>query len=153
MDFATVDLKQLFFRKTIGSDLGEVSMDADMVRLLLAIDPAQDVARIARQIGMAPTALKQALTRLLKVGLIEPVKSRGAVLDPSFLERLRHELIKAVGPIGEFLIEDVAGSMNLAMDAIPVQQAAELIVNLAREIPNKKQRVVFQSAMKAHLPQ
>ena len=120
---------------------------------MLAIDPAQDVARIARQIGMAPTALKQALTRLLKVGLIEAVKSRGAVLDQGFLERLRHELIKAVGPIGEFLIEDVAGTMNLTMDAIPVQQAAELIVNLAREIPNKKQCVAFQTAMKAHLPQ
>jgi len=39
MDFSQVDLRRLYFRKTIDNDLGEVSMDADMVRLLVKVGP------------------------------------------------------------------------------------------------------------------
>lgn len=152
MDFSGVDLRRLYFRKTIDKDLGEVSMDADMVRLLVAVEPDRDAVSIARRIGLTPAALKRALTRLLQLGLIEADPRAEAVLAPSFLRVLKTELARAVGPIGELVLEEVTAAMNLSPGRIPVSQAAELIVHLAREIPDSRHRLAFQTAMRAHLP-
>jgi hypothetical protein len=137
----------LFFRKIIRKDSDEVSLDADMIRLLIAIDENKSLYRIAEEVDMETTTLKKTLSKLLKQGLIEPVKKDIPYLDHLFLEALRINLSKIIGPMAEILIEDVVTEMELKTSEIPVNQAAELINNLSLEIQDEKDRIEFKKSM------
>ena len=137
----------LFFRKIIRKDSDEISLDADMIRLLIAIDENKSLHQIAEEVEMETTTLKKTLSKLLNQGLIEPVKKDIPYLDRVFLEALRINLSKVIGPMAEILIEDVVAEMELKTSEIPVNQAAELINNLALEITDEKDRIEFKKSM------
>lgn len=137
----------LFFRKIIRKDSDEISLDADMIRLLIAIDENKSLHQIAEEVEMETTTLKKTLSKLLNQRLIEPVKKDIPYLDRVFLEALRINLSKVIGPMAEILIEDVVAEMELKTSEIPVNQAAELINNLSLEIPDEKDRIEFKKSM------
>ncbi len=137
----------LFFRKVIRKDSNEISLDADMIRLLIAIDENKSLYQIAEEVDMETTTLKKTLSKLLEQRLIEPVKKDVPYLDRVFLEALRINLSKIIGPMAEILIEDVVADMELKTSEIPVNQAAELINNLSLEIPEEKGRIEFKKSM------
>lgn len=137
----------LFFRKVIRKDSDEISLDADMIRLLIAIDENKSLYQIAEEVDMETTTLKKTLSKLLEQRLIEPVKKDIPYLDRVFLEALRINLSKIIGPMAEILIEDVVADMELKTSEIPVNQAAELINNLSLEIPEEKGRIEFKKSM------
>ncbi|UCE54552.1 MAG: hypothetical protein JSV31_03675 [Desulfobacterales bacterium] len=132
-------------------DSEEISLDADMIRLLIAIDENKSLYKIAEEVDMETTTLKKTLSKLLEQGLIEPVKKNVPYLDRFFLEALRINLSKAIGPMAEILVDDVVAEMNLNISEIPVNQAAELINNLSLEIPDEKNRIDFKKFMLAIL--
>lgn len=140
-----------YFRKVMRKDSEEISLDADMIRLLIAIDENKSLYKIAEEVDMETTTLKKTLSKLLEQGLIEPVKKNVPYLDRFFLEALRINLSKAIGPMAEILVEDVVAEMNLNISEIPVNQAAELINNLSLEIPDEKNRIDFKKFMLAIL--
>ncbi len=137
----------LFFRKIIRKDSDEISLDADMIRLLIAIDENKSLYQIAEEVDMETTTLKKTLSKLLEQRLIEPVKKDVPYLDHLFLEALRINLSKIIGPMAEILIEDAVAEMELKTSEIPVNQAAELINNLSLEIPDEKDRIEFKKSM------
>lgn len=137
----------LFFRKVIRKDSDEISLDTDMIRLLIAIDENKSLYQIAEEVDMETTTLKKTLSKLLEQRLIEPVKKDIPYLDRVFLEALRINLSKIIGPMAEILIEDVVADMELKTSEIPVNQAAELINNLSLEIPEEKGRIEFKKSM------
>ncbi len=141
------DQVDLYFRKVIRKDSDEISLDADMIRLLIAIDENKSLYQIAEEVDMQATTLKTTLSKLLEQGLIEPVKKDIPYLDRLFLEALRINLSKVIGPMAEILIEDVVEDMNLKASEIPANQAAELINNLSLEIPEDKNRIEFKKSM------
>ena len=145
------DQVDLYFRKVIRKDSDEISLDADMIRLLIAIDENKSLYQVAEEVDMQATTLKSTLSKLLEQGLIEPVKKDIAYLDQLFLEALRINLSKIIGPMAEILIEDVVEDMNLKASEIPANQAAELINNLSLEIPDEKDRIEFKKSMLAIL--
>jgi predicted transcriptional regulator len=135
----------------IRKDSGEISLDADMIRLLIAVDENKSLYQIAEEVDMEKTTVKTTLSKLLEQRLIEPVKKDIPYLDRAFLEALRVNLSKIIGPIAEILIEDVVAEMNLINSEIPKNQAAELINNLSLEIPEEKDRLEFKKSMLAIL--
>lgn len=137
----------LFFRKIIRKNSDEISLDADMIRLLIAIDENKSLYQIAEEVDMETTTLKRTLSKLLNQGLIEPVKKDIPFLDHVFLEALRINLSKIIGPMAEILIEDVVTEMEFKRSEIPVNQAAELINNLSLEIPDERDRIEFKRSM------
>ena len=147
MNGPQTDQVDLYFRKVIRKDSDEISLDADMIRLLIAIDENKSLYQIAEEVDMQATTLKTTLSKLLEQGLIEPVKKDIPYLDRLFLEALRINLSKVIGPMAEILIEDVVDDMNLTASEIPTNQAAELINNLSLEIPEEKNRIEFKKSM------
>ena len=135
------------FRKVTRLDSSEICLDADMIRVLIAIDESKDIGKVAREVGMDAAAMKATLSKLLELSLIEPVKIEGVYLDEAFIQALKRNLSKAVGPMAEILIEDVATDMNLSTGEIPQGQAAEFIGSLAMEIPDEDSSVQFKKAM------
>jgi len=151
MNVSRSDQFDLYFRKVTRKDSDEISLDANMIRLLIAVDENKSLYQIADEVDMETTSLKTTLSKLLKQGLIEPVKKDIPYLDRAFLEALRVNLSKIIGPMAEILIEDVVADMNLINSEIPKNQAAELINNLSLEIPEEKDRLEFKKSMLAIL--
>jgi hypothetical protein len=135
----------------IRADNERVSLDADTIRLLIAIDESKSLNQIAEEVDLDNTSFKRALSKLLQQGLIEPVQKRVPVMDDSFLESLRINLSKAIGPMAEILIADAMEQMDLDSAEISVIQAAELINQLALEVPDGENQIQFKKSMLAIL--
>ena len=140
-----------YYRKIIRKDNDAVSLDADMIRLLIAIDENKNLYQIAEEVNVGTAEFKKALSKLLDQGLIEPVQKDIPVLDQSFIKTLRLNLSRAIGPMAEILIEDMAAEMEMDPSAIPINQAAELIAHLSREVPDEENRMQFKKSMLAIL--
>ncbi|MDB4442094.1 hypothetical protein N9219_01590 [bacterium] len=151
MDSGWTDRSDVYYRKVIRKNNDAVSLDADMIRLLIAVDENKNLYQIAEEVDMGSLAFKTALSKLLDQGLIEPVQKDIPVLDQTFIETLRLHLSRAIGPMAEILIEDIAIEMGVDPAAIPVSQAAELIAHLSLEIPDEKNQMQFKKAMLAIL--
>ena len=147
MDIGMTGRQDNYYRKVIRKDSDQISLDADMIRLLIAIDENKSLYQIAEEVEMEPATLKKNLSKLLDQGLIEPVRKELPVLDKIFLQALKINLSKAIGPMAEILIEEVVSEMELTNPDIPVHQAAELIAVLSHEIPDETKRIEFKKSM------
>ncbi|MEJ2729742.1 MAG: hypothetical protein P8185_14760 [Deltaproteobacteria bacterium] len=147
MDIGRPDQQQTYYRKVIRRDHNQISLDADMIRLLIAIDENKSLYQIADEVDMRADILKANLEKLLQQGLIEPVKKDLPVLDRIFLQALKINLSKVIGPMSEILIEEVVSQMELTGPGIPMDQAAELITTLSHEIPDEEKRIEFKKSM------
>ena len=147
MDIGRPGHLENYYRKVIRKDNNEISLDADMIRLLIAIDENKSLYQIADEVEMEDATLKKNLSKLLQQGLIEPVKKDLPVLDKIFLQALKINLSKTIGPMAVILIEEVVLDMELTATEIPVHQAAELITALSHEIPDEIKRIEFKKSM------
>ena len=147
MDIGRPDQQEIYYRKVIRRDNSQISLDADMIRLLIAIDENKSLYQIADEVGMRADTLKTNLAKLLQQRLIEPVRKDLPVLDKIFLQALKMNLSRVIGPIAEILIEEVVSEMELTAPGIPVHQAAELIAALSHEIPDEEKRIEFKKSM------
>jgi hypothetical protein len=147
MEKSTAGKGKTYFRKITRMDSSEVRLDADMIRLLIAIDEKKELAQIAGEVGMDPGTLKATLSKLLELKLIEPVQKDASYLSEEFLDALKINLSRIIGPMAEILIEDAAGELNLSLHEIPKEQAAELISSISLEIPDDQSRIQFKKLM------
>ena len=147
MDIGRPDQPEIFYRKIIRKDHDQIALDAEMIRLLIAIDEEKSLSQIAAEVQMEMTPLKKNLGKLIQLGLVEPVKKDLPVLDKIFLQALNINLSKAIGPIADILIEEVASEMEIKGPGIPVHQAAEMIAALSHEIPDADKRIEFKKSM------
>jgi len=138
---------KMFFRKVTPADSKEIRLNADMIRLLMVIDESKDLLQISKETGIEISMLNQILSKLFKLKLIEPVEKSNQFLGKKFLEDLRLNLSAAVGPMAQILIEDTVAEMELKMSEIPDHQAAELISNIAREVPEENNQIKFKKTM------
>ena len=147
MDSGWTGRSDIYYRKVIRADNEEVSLDADMIRLLIAIDESKSLYQIADEMDLDNTTLRRALSKLLDQGLIEPVQKDIKKMDDSFLESLQINLSKAIGPMAEILIAEVMEEMELDPDGIPVNHAAEMITRLSLEVPDGENQIQFKKSM------
>jgi hypothetical protein len=60
-------------------------------------------------------------------------------------------LARLIGPMADIVVEDIVTELKLDADAIPMEQAAEIINRIALEIPDEDGRIRFKKAMIAIL--
>jgi predicted transcriptional regulator len=147
MDFFSPDQPKMFFRKITQINGNKFRLDADMIRLLIAIDETKELEQIADEVGMDHARLNTTLSKLLEIKLVEPIQTDIPYLDNEFITALKINLSQAVGPMAEILIDDVAVDMNVSVSEIPKAQAAEFISALSLEIPDEDTSVQFKKAM------
>ena len=68
-----------------------------------------------------------------------------------FIETLRIHFIKAIGPLGSFLLEEALPVDLQSINALSAGDASELVLRLSNEIPDPGQRKAFKKAMITHL--
>jgi DNA-binding transcriptional MocR family regulator len=153
MDFLPKSGARLYFRKRLRTDLAAVCLDADMIRLLLAIDERKSLYQIAAEVDMDAATFKQNLKKLLEQGLIETIQKAAAMVDRRFLPSLRMNLARFIGPMADIVVEETLAELRLDAAALPVDQAAEIINRVALEIPDDDSRIGFKKSMLAILNQ
>lgn len=147
MDLTSTTAAGIRLRKTIRAGAEGVSLDADMIRLLLAIEGEKSLYRIAAEVDLDAASFKRALKKLLDQGLVEVVRAGRPLLGKAFFDRLQIELARAVGPIAALLLEEHMARIPGAEGGIAPERAAELVESLAREIPAERKRIAFQKAI------
>ena len=147
MAIASDDFSAMIFKGTVKRDLGEFSLDSRMLRVLMELDGKKDLALVARSLNMNIETLKEILTKLDGLQLIEKVEKIIPMLDKDFFIFLNEQLNEAVGPIAEYLIEDEIQELGMEPTKIPIRRSAELVDLLARQIIRQEKRIVFQQAM------
>jgi DNA-binding phage protein len=152
MPIDSPDLPQRYFKKAIQKNMENITLDAEMIRLLMAIDENKNISQVARAAEMNLPQVRNTLSKLLELKLVLPVTKDTIYLKQSFIEFLKTKLSEAVGPMGEILIEDILDEMGLQIDRIPVNTAPDFLGNIAREIPQVENRTVFKNAVFSQIP-
>ena len=152
MPLDSPDLSQRYFKKTIRKNMEEITLDAEMIRLLMAIDENKNISQVARAAEMNLSQVRGVLAKLLKLELVVPVKKDVTYLEQSFINFLKAKLTESVGPMGEILIEDILDEMGLQIDRIPVNAAPDFIRNIAKEIPQEENRTLFEATVFSRIP-
>jgi hypothetical protein len=152
MSLNSQDLPQRYFKKTIRKNMEEITLDAEMIRLLMAIDENKNISQVARAAEMNLSQVRDVLAKLLKQKLVVPVKKDVTYLEQSFINFLKTKLSESIGPMGEILIEDILDEMGLQIDRIPVNAAPDFVRNIAREIPQEENRTLFEDVILSRIP-
>lgn len=147
MDILSGDISVAVFRRVMRKDLGRISLDGDMLNVLVELNGKASTAEVARKTGMSDDAMRRVIRHLLELGLIEAVPGSAPLLSSDFFHYLLAELSMAVGPLAEILVEDAVLDTGMTMGAFPRNRAAELIDVLARQVPREEKRMAFQQAM------
>lgn len=147
MDVTSGDLSALVFKRVPAQNLGEISLDGQMLSVLMEVDGRQSVGVIAQKLGMTLGAIRPVISGLLELKLIEAGEDALSVLDEEFLAVLRNRLALAVGPIAEVLIEDAAADLGYTPERFPTHRAAELVDLLARQIRRENKMTEFKQDM------
>ncbi len=141
------NISALVFKGSVKGDLGKFSLDSQMLKVLMALDGKRNLAAVARSVSMNMDTLKGVLDKLQQLQLVEQVDAAVHTLNDDFFDFLKHQLSLALGPIAEILIEDEIQDLSDTPGQLAFHQAAELVNQLARQIPRQENKVAFQQAM------
>ncbi len=141
------DMSKLVLKRTVRADLGEVSLDSEMLQVLMELDGTKNLGQVAQSLNMNLRQLREILNRLYKLHLCETAKEAVPKLSKSFFQFLSAELSRAMGPIADVVIEDEIREMGEKQARFPAHRAAELVDLLARQILREERKVAFQQAM------
>jgi hypothetical protein len=147
MDVFVGDISALVFKRSIKGDIGEFSLDSNMLKVLMELDGKKNLATVAQAINMDMEALREVAARLYNIKLVAKVEKKAPVLNKAFFDVLTAQLSLALGPIAEFLIEDEIQEFGYDLTNFPFHRAAELVNVLALQIPREDKRLAFQRVM------
>jgi hypothetical protein len=91
--------------------------------------------------------MREIISRLMALELVEPANKAMLTLDKEFIDYLTSQLSRALGPIARLLIEEIVAEMGYSLKQFPIAQTAELIDLLAREIPRDEKKNPFKMNM------
>jgi hypothetical protein len=147
MDILSGDISVLVFKRVLKGDIGEFSLDSQMLKVLMELDGKKNLGAIAGALNMNLKTIRDAVGRLQRLQLVEMVQKETPMMGKDFFDFLSGQLSIAMGPIAEVLIEDELQEMGLDPVNIPRHRAAELVDLLARQIPREEKRIEFQQAL------
>jgi len=147
MDISSGDISAMVFRRVVREDAAEYSFDAQMLTLFMELDGKKSLAVISKKKEMKMSAVREATSKLLKIGLIEPVAEAVSVVDSDFMDTLKRELSLAIGPLASILIEDAVNDLGQNLSRFPTRRAAELVESLSHEIQREDKRAAFKQNM------
>jgi AraC-like DNA-binding protein len=147
MNVLAGDISKLVLKRTVRADIGEVSLDSEMLQVLMELDGAKNLGQVSRALNMSLKQLRFVLNKLFKLNLCETARDATPTLDRDFFNYLSAELSRAMGPIADVVIEDEISDMGEAPSKFPAHRAAELVDMLARQILREERKVAFQQSM------
>ena len=144
MDAISGEISLMVFRQAVKNHLKDISLDSQLLKVFLELDGKRDLDTVAQSAGLNMADMRQAVTRLLELELIEPVVQGETFADDEFMGYLNSQYSKAIGPIASVLIEDEVADMGYSLNRIPTSRIAELVGQLSREIQRTEKKDAFK---------
>ncbi|MFW6080361.1 MAG: hypothetical protein ACOC7W_00495 [Desulfosalsimonas sp.] len=141
------DISRMVLKRTVNADLGEVSLDSQMLQVLMELDGKKNLGQVAQALNMSMKDLRHVINKLHDLKLCLPAKESMPTLGKDFFDFLSSQLSRAMGPIADVVIEDEINQMGEDPKSFPAHRAAELVDVLARQILREERKVAFQQAM------
>lgn len=147
MDLSSGGVAGLVFKQAIRGDLGKLSLDGQMLNVLMSFDGKKTLGQVAQQSGINLGAIRPIVARLIKYKLIEPVETQDNVVDQDFMTFLVSQLSVALGPLGGIVVEDGLEDLGYTKTNFPTHRTAELVNLLSQEIQREDKRIQFKQVM------
>ena len=149
MDFLSQDIPRLVFRASIRRDMGQVSLSASMLDVLRELDGKKPVLAVSRSLQIPMSTLREILSHLHRMNLIQVVQGLREVVDRGFFQQLESRLADVMGPMAGVLIRDEVETMGEEAARFPKERTGELIDRLAAKIFVESKKQAFLSSMKS----
>ena len=145
------DISALVLKGSIKGNLGEFSLDSQMLQVLMQLDGKKNLSAVANSLNIKLSSMKMVVAKLVELDLVEVPAPIVPGISKEFIAYMIRQLANAMGPIAQVVFEDEIEQFGGDPAKIPKNHAAELITRLANEIPRKEKRLEFQQAMVARL--
>lgn len=147
MDLSSAGISTMVFKRLLRDDLGDFSLDQKMLTVFMELDGQKNLGAVARKAGLNMSSMREVISKLLQLKLIEKVEEKILFLDNDFIEFLYGQYSLAVGPIAQVLIEDEIRDLGFTVSQFPTQRVAELVDRLSREIRRDEKKSDFRRNM------
>ena len=145
------DISALVLKGSIKGNLGEFSLDSQMLQVLMQLDGKKNLSAVANSLNIKLSSMKMVVAKLAELDLVEVPAPKVPGISKEFIAYMIRQLANAMGPIAQVVFEDEIEQFGGDPAKIPKNHAAELITRLANEIPREEKRLEFQQAMVARL--
>lgn len=147
MDLSSGGVAGLVFKQAIRGDLGKLSLDGQMLSVLMGFDGKKNLGQVATQLGINLATIRPIVAQLIKYKLVERVEMTVNAVDQDFISFLTSQLSVAIGPLGGIVVEDGLEDLGFTKSNFPKQRAAELVNLLSQEIQREDKRIEFKQTM------
>ena len=143
MVLSSGDISSEIYRRKVRDDIGDFSLHHQTLSIFMALDGKTALGALAGKTGLSMGSIRELISNLLELGLIEKVEKQIIPVDSDFFRNLVDELALAVGPIASVIIEDEVHDLGHDVRTFPSYLVTELIDRLAGEIRREEKKSVF----------
>ena len=147
MDLSSGGVAAMVFKPIIRGELGNLSLDGQMLSVLMALDGKKTIGQIAQMTGINLADIRQVITKLVNMRLVVSIERAVSIVDQEFVDYLISRMSVAIGPLGEIIVEDGLEELGFNKNNFPSLRAAELVNFLSQEIQREDKRIEFKQAM------
>jgi hypothetical protein len=108
--------------------------------LMPKMDGNRTVSEIARELQLPEQRVILELQSMLANGLIQ-VTQRISHVPAELVNEIRKVVVQITGPMGAFVLEDVADDLEVDLQAIPTTSLREFLTLIQMQIPSERQAV------------
>jgi hypothetical protein len=147
MDLSYGSVGRMVFKPVIRGEYGQLSIGGQMLSVLMALDGKKTLGQVSQKIGINSVEVRQAITKLIKMRLVESIERAVSIVDQEFMDFLISRMSLAIGPLGEIIVEDGLEELGFNKNNFPSQRIADLVSLLSQEIQREGKRLEFKQAM------
>jgi hypothetical protein len=147
MDMSYGGVATMVFKPVIRGELGQLTLGGQMLSVLMALDGKKTVGQVSQKVGISSADIRQAITKLINLRLVESIERAVSIVDQEFIDFLIARMSVAIGPLGEIIVEDGLEELGFNENNFPSLRTVELVNFLSQEIPREDKRVEFKQAM------
>ena len=147
MELSSGGVSGLIFKQAIRGDIGELSLDGQMLNVLMNLDGKKTLGQVAQQLGLDLVTIRPIVAKLVKAKLVSRVEAPVNTVDQDFITFLITQLSVAIGPLGGIIVEDGLDELGYSKTNFPSHRTAELVNLLSQEIQREDKRIQFKQAM------
>jgi hypothetical protein len=147
MDVLSGNISSMVFKQVVTDGTGDITLDSSLLNVFLELDGKKNLGIIAQKTGLNIGDIRDVISRLLELKLVESAAEDILMVDDEFFNFLNAQLSLAVGPVAEILIEDEIANMDHSILKFPAFRAAELVEILSIAIKREEKKSVFKLSM------
>jgi len=137
----------LVFKQVVSDDLGKLSLDGQMLSVLMNLDGKKTLGQVSQKLGLNLSTIRPIVAKLIKLKLLERVEVTADTVDQEFMSFLISQLSIAIGPLGGIIADDGLEDLGFNKTNFPTHRTAELINLLSQEIQREDKRIQFKQVM------